>query len=674
MFTVIISLSLIACQEEISLADAMDQIEITFAEGDSFESVTTDITLTQTLVGFDDVKLVWTSSHPEIMDIYGTVNRPAQTTEVTLTVKLTYESRQRRKDFVFTVISRDIDNPDKGSYQLEVYFENIENDAYTLKSTQTIIADLGTEVTVTATYTGFVINAELSDLTAIVVEEEITIKHYYDRLTYEIIFMNEEDEVGNQIIKYEEDIIFPDDLLKEGYKLSGWTTDSEGLTLFNPNQDITEDYILYAKWNIITYLIDYEVDGGINHISNPSDYTIEVSTITLGNPSREGHTFGGWYSDVTHTDQVTEIPSGSTGDLTLYAKWTINNYTIAFDSNDGTDVSSITQDYGTVVTEPIKPTKEGYTFRGWYSDIALTTTYKFTTMPAQNITLYAKWTFGEASLEDLNYSGYGNYYLSLNESNNVINDLALLLRDTIDYVSYGDARYIYAKYDNDSQVIMYDVPSSPSYRKVPATGTAGWGTGGVISTPDFSITINREHIWACSDMRIMPVNKSRSLTSYVEFVINDGSFDYRPSNTNRGHFSDLHNLWNALAGPNQTHSDHFYGEENGPSVASYLSNSIFYPGDEYRGDVARALFYMTLMYPHLTLVERDDPNANEGTIYYGYLEDLLRWNEEDPVSYYELERNNTIFSAQGNRNPFIDFYDQGFADLLFAEGDPNVLD
>ncbi len=280
------------------------------------------------------------------------------------------------------------------------------------------------------------------------------------------------------------------------------------------------------------------------------------------------------------------------------------------------------------------------------------------------------------ALEDLDYSGYSDYYVSIDISTDVITDLALLLRSTIAYVSYGDARYVYTIYDNDSQVVLYDIPTSDSYRNVPATGLDGWGDGGDIITVDFSISLNREHVWACDDMRIMPINSDRTLDSYVGFELNEDDviFDYRPSNTDRGHYSDLHNLWNALASPNITHSNHFFGEENGASVASYLMNSIFYPGDEFKGDIARILFYMTLMYPYLTLVDQGSPDAVEGSIYYGFLDVLMEWNAEDPVCYYEIQKNELIFDTQGNRNPFIDFYNQDFAELLFASGDPNILD
>ena len=262
------------------------------------------------------------------------------------------------------------------------------------------------------------------------------------------------------------------------------------------------------------------------------------------------------------------------------------------------------------------------------------------------------------------------YYSSLVESDDIITDMALLLRDTITYVSYGDARYNYAIDSKTGfQYILYDT----SGINVPLT----FGDGGAIDTDGdkkADYFVDREHIWACNDMRIMPVNKDRTLDDYVGFIINDGSFEYRPDNNSRGHFSDLFNLWNAVRSVNQSlHSDHFYGETGKTGNPNRLGD-IFYPGDEYRGDIARSLFYMTLMYPYLTLVDEDSDNANEGTIYYGFLNILLKWNAEDPVSEEEIERNETIYETQGNRNPFIDFYNEDIISLIFSSGDPNILD
>ena len=74
--------------------------------------------------------------------------------------------------------------------------------------------------------------------------------------------------------------------------------------------------------------------------------------------------------------------------------WSINAYTVAFNSNGGSSVEAITADYSTTVSEPIAPTKSGYTFAGWYKDESFTTTWDFSsdTVPVEGITLYAKWT------------------------------------------------------------------------------------------------------------------------------------------------------------------------------------------------------------------------------------------------------------------------------------------
>ena len=73
-------------------------------------------------------------------------------------------------------------------------------------------------------------------------------------------------------------------------------------------------------------------------------------------PAREGYTFLGWEPKVDET-----VPAH---DVTYRAQWQVNKYTLSFDSNGGTDVAAISQDYGTEVTAPAAPTREGYTFLG----------------------------------------------------------------------------------------------------------------------------------------------------------------------------------------------------------------------------------------------------------------------------------------------------------------------
>ena len=153
-----------------------------------------------------------------------------------------------------------------------------------------------------------------------------------------------------------------------------------------------EDVTVYAKWTLNTYTISYELNGGVNG-ANPGSYTVITETISLEEATRVGYTFVGWYgSEELSGEAVTSIELGSVGDVRLYAKFEINAYTISFESNEGSVVSAITQDYATEVVEPEAPTREGYTFAGWFSDEALTEAYEFSTMAAEDVTVYAKWT------------------------------------------------------------------------------------------------------------------------------------------------------------------------------------------------------------------------------------------------------------------------------------------
>lgn len=98
-------------------------------------------------------------------------------------------------------------------------------------------------------------------------------------------------------------------------------------------------------------------------------------------PTKEGYTFIGWYNGESEWDFETPV----TENLTLTAKWQINQYTITFDTAGGSEVAPITQDYGTTITAPANPTKTGYTFAGWDKTIP-------TTMPAGDMTITARWT------------------------------------------------------------------------------------------------------------------------------------------------------------------------------------------------------------------------------------------------------------------------------------------
>ncbi len=127
---------------------------------------------------------------------------------------------------------------------------------------------------------------------------------------------------------------------REGYTI-GWYTDA-GLTVpattipFDENGNVT----LYAKWIPTEYTITYNLNGGTNHADNPATYNIESETITLQEPAKTNYSFGGWFDNEDCTgDAVTSIVSGSYGDITLYAKWLVEELALANNGNNSDAIS-----------------------------------------------------------------------------------------------------------------------------------------------------------------------------------------------------------------------------------------------------------------------------------------------------------------------------------------------
>jgi len=168
------------------------------------------------------------------------------------------------------------------------------------------------------------------------------------------------------------------------FTFGGWYKEDTFINQYIVNEMPSEDVALYAKWIPIDFNINYNLDGGVNHSDNPLSYNYNQS-IELSTPTKTGHSFLGWFTDAQLTSSIENIQINSNGHVDLYAKWTINTYTITFDTDGGSSISAITQDYATAVTAPEDPEKEGYTFGGWDADIP-------TTMPASDQTLTATWT------------------------------------------------------------------------------------------------------------------------------------------------------------------------------------------------------------------------------------------------------------------------------------------
>ena len=158
-----------------------------------------------------------------------------------------------------------------------------------------------------------------------------------------------------------------------GYTFGGWNK-ADGTAWDYASDKVTDNITLYAKWAANTYTITFDTAGGSEIAPITQDYGTVITAPEA--PTREGYTFIGWDKAIPTT-----MPAEN---MTVTAQWEINQYTITFDTNGGSEIAPITQEYGTHITAPADPTREGYTFIGWDMEIP-------TTMPAENITLKAKW-------------------------------------------------------------------------------------------------------------------------------------------------------------------------------------------------------------------------------------------------------------------------------------------
>ena len=223
-------------------------------------------------------------------------------------------------------------------------------------------------------------------------------------------------------------------------------------------------------------------------------------------------------------------------------------------------------------------------------------------------------------LEDYAIALDMEYYESaLNLTGNLLKlQLNHIINDGFIGLLYGDARDILQESDVD--------PNNSNNIILVYTGYSVPGTW------DGGTTWNREHTWPQSRLGV-----------YVDY-----DNDY-PSKA-----TDIHNLKPANPAENTERSNDYFN--------SYDGNDFYVPRDEVKGDIARILFYMSTMYFDLTLNNDESSDSYLKTM--GMLSMLLLWNEQDPVDDFERNRNEVIFSYQGNRNPFIDYPE--FANMIWG--------
>ena len=165
-----------------------------------------------------------------------------------------------------------------------------------------------------------------------------------------------------------------------GYTFGGWNK-ADGTAWDYASDKVTDNITLYAKWTANTYTITFDTVGGSEIAPITQGYGTAITV--PADPTREGYTFIGWDKAIPTT-----VPAEN---MTVTAQWEINQYTITFDTAGGSEIAPITQDYGTAITAPADPTREGYTFIGWDKAIP-------TTMPAENMTVTAQWEINQYTI------------------------------------------------------------------------------------------------------------------------------------------------------------------------------------------------------------------------------------------------------------------------------------
>ena len=230
------------------------------------------------------------------------------------------------------------------------------------------------------------------------VTEDITFVAQYTPINYTITYHlnNGENAEGNpESYDIETADITLANATRAGYTFKGWfeeATFSTQVTIIAHGSygEIT----LYAKWEIITYTITYNLNGGDNSNDNPASYNIEDEDITLQPATRTGYTFEGWFTEAEFETEIEIIETDSVTNYSLYAKWSIITYTITYELNGGDNSNDNPESYD-IETADItlaNATRTGYTFEGWFEEATFSTQVTIIAHGSYGeITLYAKW-------------------------------------------------------------------------------------------------------------------------------------------------------------------------------------------------------------------------------------------------------------------------------------------
>jgi uncharacterized repeat protein (TIGR02543 family) len=359
---------------------------------------------------------------------------------------------------------------------------------------------------------------------------------------------------------------------RAGYTFLGWSaTDGGSVISFPYTPGVTEDITLYANWSRLTYDVTFDSKSGSSVADTVFDADGSIAAPTP--PTREGYVFLGW--SATDGGSTVSFPysPGVAEDTTLYAIWTLDTYTVTFNSNGGDDVDTDSFVFNGSVSEPIAPTRDGYTFLGWSAtNGGNAISFPYTPGVAEDLTLYALWSaesytvtfnsMGGGDVDDLSFSAYGSFFAPANPSRAGYTFLGWSATEDGSAISFPytpgvtEDILLFALWSTNSHTVTFDskggssvtpgafytegevsAPSAPTRNGYTFLGWSDTDGGSAISfpyVPDVTENITLYALWSANSYTVTFDSKSGSYVWSSSFVT-EGSFTAPADPTRNGY-------------------------------------------------------------------------------------------------------------------------------------------
>lgn len=253
---------------------------------------------------------------------------------------------------------------------------------------------LGWNTKADGTGTNYVAGQNVKNLST---NEDVTLYAKWEHVEYTLT-INIQTKLTEIKLHYNDNIPVQPDPEISGYDFDGWFAfiNNEWVPFSFENAKMPNSNLTIAAKFLGEVTITFISDGQVH--KTLTGFEGDTLTETVTEPSRDGYTFDGWYTENTFENKYTLPNIYPTSSYNVYAKWTINQYTVTFIYGNGKPNDEVTLDFGSKLTEPNEPNKEGHTFAGWYYGTTPVVFDTFT-VPASDIEIEVKWTVNPYTIE-----------------------------------------------------------------------------------------------------------------------------------------------------------------------------------------------------------------------------------------------------------------------------------